>query len=559
MLCSFQTPGSDEEQTDSIRRSGRARKTVDYTFRDFDEEILDAVEKDKKPSLGEGEMNGHPTGKPAFAVERFYSASSSKSSRRRSRRLKDLDSGSDSESKISDYEYEGSTDEDRPKRPERERERHIYLRRHLLDDEDEDDASETQTNGVGESDNDSSDTEDKPKTKKAKIEDDDEEEEEHVASSKQEDGNKINDSQDSNKDNTDASSEKSGPTAAPASPKDKHEHSNVDGDKENRTEEEKDDGSAPVKTKETDDNDVDSADKTETTKKGDDHKSEEKKNKDSDEDKNDKSEKTKSNVKDIEVKKNERKDTLDLPKSRPPPLERISPKIDPLLDSLGFGALASFSNSERYPPSRTDQYGTLRSPSQTIRSPLSSDTGFSTGDRLGVPLSPSSYPRVSSESRYGAYPPSYDQSTSYANYLGYNQTTSSMDPYPGSPSSRQSYPGLSFPGTRQYPGFSPTSLSKRDTSPSYNPPPPPYGSAGYPYPGNDMTSRSSYYPSTNQGYSFPTKNPYPAPQAGYYPDSPFGTGMFYGNTGSSMQQGGVNSWPSTSSNSSSYYPPTGLG
>lgn len=529
-------------------------------------------------------MNGHPTGKPAFAVERFYSSSSSKSgTRRRSRRLKDLDSGSDSESKISDYEYEGSSDDDRPKRPERER--HVYLRRHILDDDDEDDTSEAQTNGVGDSDNDSSGLENGPKSKKPRIEDDEDE----FDTSKQEDGKStkksLNNSQDSNKDLTDASSEKSGPTVVPPSTKDKPEQDNLDGEKEDSHDNEKDDQdkTAPIDAKDTTE-DVDSS--NQTTKK-DDQKREEKSVENNDKEKDgEKCEKEKSSDKDNEVKKDEKKDerkdekksekkdekknerkdekkdTLNVPKSRPPPLERISPKIDPLLDSLGFGALASFSNSDRYPPSRPDQYGTLRSPSQTIRSPLASDTGFST-DRLGVPPSPSSYPRGTGDSRYGVYPPSYDQSTSYANYLGYNQTnfssTGSMDAYPGSPSSRQSFPGLTYPGARQYPGFSPTSLSKRETSPSFNQPPPPYGTTGYPYPSSDMTSRSSYYPSTNPGYSFPTKNPYPAPQAGYYPDDPFGAGMFYGNSGSSMQQGGVSTWPTTSTNSSTYYPPTGLG
>lgn len=501
------------------------------------------MEKDKKRTkLDDGEMNGHPTGKPAFAVERFYSPSdTTTTSRRRSRRLKDLDSGSDSDSKMSDYDYDGSSDDERSKRPER----HIYLRRHIIEDDDDDDedVSEGKTNGKCGSDNEMSDGENEPETEKNKEPKTDDSEDTSKQNGDEGHDPSVNDSQDSNRDNTDASSEKSGPTVAPASsPKETAEKEEP---KEDKPGEESLDKDTPDQ---------------ETPKNDEDEKSEEKKGdmeekKENTEDKKDDKE-DKDDKDNKDMNKEDNIDTLEVPKSRPPPLERISPRIDPLLDSLGFGALASFTNSDKYSPSRADQYGTLRSPTQNIRSPLTSNTGFST-DRLGVPQSPSSYPRVSADSRFGTYPPTYDQTgTSYANYLGYNQTnfssTTSMDAYPGSPTSRQSYPGLNFPGTRQFPGYSPT---KRDTSPSYNPPPP-YSSTGYPYPSNDMTSRPSYYPSTNQGYSLPTKNPYP-PQ-GYFPDDPFATGMFYGNTGT-VQPGGVSSWPTTPATSSPYYPPNGMG
>ncbi|KAK3733912.1 hypothetical protein QZH41_000982 [Actinostola sp. cb2023] len=473
----LQGPGSDEEQIETIRRSGRARKTVDYTFRDFDEEIMDAVETDAKRPKLDPEMNGHPTGKPAFAVERFYSPSESAPAigRRRSRRLKDLDSGSDSDSKLSEYEYDGSTDDDRPKRPER----HVYLRRHIIEDDDEDeDEDEGKTNGKCETDEENSEGE-KLKVEGSKEDEGDDDDKETVKKNEEEDTNdeSLNDSQESNKDNTDeASSEKSGPTAPVASTNDKD----------------------TPKTKEG---------------LGDDEGA-------------------------VHTEKEHKKESLDIPKSKPPPLERISsPKIDPLLDALGFGALAScFSSSERY-PTRPEPYGTLRSPSAShdIRSPLRPDAGFST-ERLGVPPSPSSYPRVGTDSRYGTYP-NYDQSSSYGNYFGYNQTDYSsvpgIDTYPSSTqSSRQSFAGLNMPGTRQFPGYNALGISKRDTSafnqtpqsPSYNQPPS-YGSSmsGYPtpYPGTDMTSRSGYYPSTNQGYGFPNKTPYGQPPQGYFPDDPF--------------------------------------
>lgn len=483
-------------QIDTIRRSGRARKLVDYTFKEFDDEILDAVETDKKRlKLDDTEMNGHPTGKPAFAVERFYSNPTT--GRRRSRRLKDLDSGSDSDSKISDYEYDGSTDDDRHKRPER----HVYLRRHIIDDDDdEDDESvKDKTNGKCSGSDDETTIDDNSKddqNKETKTCSNDNEE--TAKESGDEDKNKsLDDSQSSAKDNSDTDdTEKSGPTV-----------------------------------------DDSLQDNKDTTTKDD---------------------------KDKDDNKEPKKDTLDVPKSKPPPLERISPKVDPLeLDALGFGALAScFSSSERQLPSRPEQYSPLRSPSQNIRSPLRPDAGFST-DRLGVPQSPSSsYPRVNTDSRFGSFPPTYDQSSSFTNYLPYNQSNfssgSTMDTFTGMQSGRQSYPGLNYPGSRSFPGFNPTGISK--TSPSYSQPPP-YGSSvsGYtaPYPSTDITSRSSYYPSSNHGYSLPTKNPYP-PQ-GYFPDDPFSTGMFYGNPGNGMQQGGVSSWPTHTAASTSYYPSSGMG
>lgn len=443
----------------------------------------------KRLKLDGTEMNGHPTGKPAFSVQRFYSSSST-APRRRSRRLRDLDSGSESDSKTSKYDYDGSTDDDQPKRPER----HIYLRRHIIDDdeEEEDESSKEKTDEqCGGEDEEDVTSESKDDTTQDKII---REKESKSKDTMDEHNSFLNDSHDSN---IDASSEKSGPSEPATEPKISSEKIKVS--------------------------------LTESTEKND------------------------------ELDEEDKKPTnVDFRSRKPPPLERVSPKGDPLgLDSLGFGALAScFSNNERENTYRSEHSSNS---TQSARSSLRPNDNFSSSDRLDLQGSPNSYQNA--KSRFGTLPPSYDQSSTFANYLAYNQTNysssgSPLDVYSGTPSSRQSFSELNYPTNRQYAGFS---QSKKDTSSFSQPPPYTSSLSSYSpqYPSNDMTSRSSYYPTSSPSYSLPTKNPY---SQGYFPDNPFSTGMFYGNAGTTMGQRGVKSWPSHKSTSpSSHYPTSGVG
>lgn len=83
---------SDDEEDQSIRRSGRSRKNVDYTFKEFEEDITSAVENDKK-RFKTGEVNGEEKGmlysKPAYETGGLLDAA--RRNTRRSRRLMDLD------------------------------------------------------------------------------------------------------------------------------------------------------------------------------------------------------------------------------------------------------------------------------------------------------------------------------------------------------------------------------------------------------------------------------------------------------------------------------------
>ena len=136
---------SDDEEDMGIRRSGRARKTVDYTFKDFDEDINEAVEKDRKRFKpgSEAETNGcEAANTHGIPVNMFYVSGHHT---RRSRRLRDLDDPSDSESKTSEYEYQGSSDDEGPKHPQR----HVYLGRHVIEDEDEE-SGPSEENGTTE-------------------------------------------------------------------------------------------------------------------------------------------------------------------------------------------------------------------------------------------------------------------------------------------------------------------------------------------------------------------------------------------------------------------------
>ena len=109
----FLKKASDDEEDQGIRRSGRSRKNIDYTFREFEEDITSAVENDKKRFKGE-EVNGEDQGllysKPAYETGRLLETGQRNT--RRSRRLMDLDYESDSESRTSGYEYEGNSDEE---------------------------------------------------------------------------------------------------------------------------------------------------------------------------------------------------------------------------------------------------------------------------------------------------------------------------------------------------------------------------------------------------------------------------------------------------------------
>jgi len=104
---------SDDEEDQSIRRSGRSRKNVDYTFKEFEEDITSAVENDKK-RFKTGEVNGEEKGmlysKPAYETGGLLDTA--RRNTRRSRRLMDLDFESDSESRTSGYEVEGNSDDE---------------------------------------------------------------------------------------------------------------------------------------------------------------------------------------------------------------------------------------------------------------------------------------------------------------------------------------------------------------------------------------------------------------------------------------------------------------
>nr|XP_058954298.1 remodeling and spacing factor 1-like [Pocillopora verrucosa] len=131
---------SDDEEDLGIRRSGRSRKNVDYTFKEFEDDITSAVENDKKRFKGE-EVNGEEKhllfSKPAYEsgnLERLHQRNT-----RRSRRLMDLDYESGSESPTSGYEYEGNSDED----VRRKSEALTGLRRtrRIIDEDDDDNDS----------------------------------------------------------------------------------------------------------------------------------------------------------------------------------------------------------------------------------------------------------------------------------------------------------------------------------------------------------------------------------------------------------------------------------
>ena len=86
---------------------------MDYTFREFEEDITSAVENDKKRFKAQ-EVNGEEKellySKPAYETGRLLDTGLQNT--RRSRRLMDLDYESDSESKTSGYECEGNSDEE---------------------------------------------------------------------------------------------------------------------------------------------------------------------------------------------------------------------------------------------------------------------------------------------------------------------------------------------------------------------------------------------------------------------------------------------------------------
>ena len=86
---------------------------MDYTFKEFEDDITSAVENDKKRFKGE-DVNGEEQhllySKPAYETGNFLNTGLQNT--RRSRRLMDLDYESDSESKTSGYDYEGNSDDD---------------------------------------------------------------------------------------------------------------------------------------------------------------------------------------------------------------------------------------------------------------------------------------------------------------------------------------------------------------------------------------------------------------------------------------------------------------
>lgn len=140
MFFHFLKKASDDEEDQGIRRSGRSRKNVDYTFREFEEDITSAVENDKKRFKGE-EVNGEDQGllysKPAYETGRLLGTGQRNT--RRSRRLMDLDYESDSESRTSGYECEGNSDEE----SQQSSTWHGNLRRkrRIINEDDEDDGS----------------------------------------------------------------------------------------------------------------------------------------------------------------------------------------------------------------------------------------------------------------------------------------------------------------------------------------------------------------------------------------------------------------------------------
>ena len=86
---------------------------MDYTFREFEEDITSAVENDKKRFKADEvheEEQGLMYSKPAYETGGLLDKA--RLNTRRSRRLMDLDYESDSESRTSGYEYEGNSDED---------------------------------------------------------------------------------------------------------------------------------------------------------------------------------------------------------------------------------------------------------------------------------------------------------------------------------------------------------------------------------------------------------------------------------------------------------------
>lgn len=86
---------------------------MDYTFKEFEEDITSAVENDKK-RFKTGEVNGDEKrmlySKPAYETGGLLDTA--RRNTRRSRRLMDLDFESDSESRTSGYEFEVNSDEE---------------------------------------------------------------------------------------------------------------------------------------------------------------------------------------------------------------------------------------------------------------------------------------------------------------------------------------------------------------------------------------------------------------------------------------------------------------
>ena len=113
---------------------------MDYTFKEFEEDITSAVENDKKRFKTE-EVNGDEKellySKPAYETGRLLGTGARNT--RRSRRLMDLDYESDSESRTSGFEYEGNSDDE----GQRASMWHGKLRkqRPLIDDDDDDDSN----------------------------------------------------------------------------------------------------------------------------------------------------------------------------------------------------------------------------------------------------------------------------------------------------------------------------------------------------------------------------------------------------------------------------------
>lgn len=104
----------------NIRQSGRVRKTIDYTFADFDQEIFDAVD------LGEVKCKRRSYGISEISSENVGQFNSFASGTRHSKRRRCFEEN-DSDLKDCNYELPDlKKDPDLPKHPER----HVYLRRH---------------------------------------------------------------------------------------------------------------------------------------------------------------------------------------------------------------------------------------------------------------------------------------------------------------------------------------------------------------------------------------------------------------------------------------------